>query len=205
MITAEQLFAICPRLASDAARWVLALNPAMDWAEINTPKRAAAFIAQAAFESTEFRVLSENLNYSATALQKVFPTHFFAYEVAKYACRPESIANRVYANRLGNGDEASGDGWKYRGRGAFQITGVENYGAYSTSIYADDRVLETPDYLLDPNDGAMSAAWYWTTKDLNSLADDRDMLTITKKINGGTAGFDYRMAYYRKAISVLTS
>lgn len=168
---------------------------------INTPLRIAAFLAQVAHESGNFRYVAENLNYSEQGLRAVFGRYFADGEAASFARRPEAIANRVYSNRLGNGDEASGDGWRYRGRGLIQITGRSNYGACGRGLGLD--LIAHPDLLEQPTDAARSAAWFWRERDLNRLADDGDLETITRRINGGLNGFADRKNHYAHALQAL--
>lgn len=158
--------------------------------KVNTQLRRSHFFAQLKHES-DLTPISENLNYSAERLLKIFPKYFKTLEIAKqYARKPEKIANRVYANRMGNGDEASGDGWKFRGRGFIQITGKDNYTKLSKATKID--YLNNPDLLLNEADSMISALWYWNTNNLNKYADLDDLGTITKKINGGFNGLDDR-------------
>lgn len=158
--------------------------------EVNTPERLAHFFSQLAHES-HLSPISENLNYSAEGLNKTFKKYFPTLESAKaYARKPQAIANKVYANRMGNGDEKSGDGYKYRGKGFIQITGKDNYKALSTATKID--YLSEPEKLLSEADSMISALWYWNTIKANSLADKDDITTITKKINGGTNGLEDR-------------
>jgi putative chitinase len=170
--------------------------------EINTPSRQAAFLAQCAHESGNFNAMVENLNYSADGLQKIFHKYFPDSEIAsQYARKPEMIANRVYANRMGNGDEASGDGFRYRGRGLIQVTGKNNYRACGDALGAD--LLSEPD-LLETSPGAvLSAGWFWAANGLNAYADAGDILTMTKRINGGTIGLEDRKKHYEHAMHVL--
>jgi putative chitinase len=183
-------------------QWLAPLNAAFQKYDISTPTRQAFFIGQCAHESNNFRTLEENLHYSAASLMRVWPSRFPNLDVAnKYANNPEKIANKVYGGRMGNGDEESGDGWKYHGRGLIQLTGKENYANCGSGIGVD--LLGNPDRLLDPADAAMSAAWFWNKKGLNSLADKQDYVTITQRINGGTLGLEDRKAKIAKAISVL--
>lgn len=166
-----------------AASWVTKLNMACDHFDIGTPLRYAHFLAQIAHESAGLTATIENLNYSSQGLMKTFPKYFPDFATAtEYSHNPQKIANKVYANRMGNGDEASGDGWKYRGRGFIQLTGHDNYKNYGFE--------DNPDS-VDPAD---SAAWFWYTRALNPLADQDDILTITKLINGGVNGLDDRTA-----------
>jgi putative chitinase len=173
--------------------------------EIDTPNRVAAFVAQCGHESAGFTVLQENLNYSADGLRKIFGKYFPTAELAKqYARKPEMIANRVYGNRMGNGDEDSGDGYKYRGRGIVQITGKNNYSKCSIALFEDEsNLLEDPDLLLEPHYAMHSACWFWNASRLNALADSGDIKTMTKRINGGYIGLEDRIAHYNHALEVL--
>ncbi len=168
---------------------------------IDTGLRQAAFLAQLAHESGQLRALVENLNYSAEALLRVFPRHFDAGQAATYARQPQRIAARAYANRMGNGDETSGDGWRYRGRGLIQITGHDNYAACGTAIGLD--LIAQPELLEQPGPAARSAAWFWHNHDLNRLADARDIEAITRRINGGLTGLEDRKAHYAHACAAL--
>lgn len=159
--------------------------------DINTPLRQAAFLSQCAHESGNFSAVVENLNYSKEALVRVWPRHFSTIEfAAPYHRKPEKIANRAYRNRMGNGDEASGDGWKYRGRGVIQVTGKTNYSicgkALNVDLIAQPELLQTPMYAI------LSAGWFWDSNKLNALADKEDTLAVTKRINGGTHGLEDR-------------
>ena len=172
--------------------------------QINTPLRLAHFLAQLAHESGWFKYNKENLNYSANALRKVFRKYFPSQDLAEsYARQPEKIANRVYANRMENGSEESGDGWKYRGRGLIQLTGKANYQSYSKDRGID--FVATPDKVAEPRWALDSAAWFWNKRSLNAYADQDDVLTITKRINGGTNGLEHRkecLAAFKKAIGI---
>lgn len=201
MITAELLKASGNIDVPDADVWVNALNVAADKYDINTSLRVAAFIAQCAHESSGFKTVIENLNYSAVGLRAVFPTHFAAGEEDAYARHPERIANRVYANRMGNGDENSGDGWKYRGRGAIQITGRGNYRLFGAGIGFD--TLLAPETLETPHYAVISAGWFWSSHSLNGYADVRDFLGITKRINGGVNGLADRQQRYDRLLAYL--
>jgi len=181
-------------------KWLEPLNAAFAKYDISTPARQAFFIGQCAHESNNFRTLEENLHYNATALMRVWPSRFPNINVASdYANNPEKIANKVYAGRMGNVED--GDGWKYHGRGLIQLTGRDNYANCGPSIGVD--LLGDPDKLLDPQYAALSAGWFWRKRDLNSLADKQDCVTITQRINGGTLGLDDRKAKIAKALSVL--
>lgn len=148
------------------------------------------FLAQCAHESGEFRFIKENLNYSVEGLKKIFPRYFFSRDPFLYARNPEKIANAVYSNRLGNGDEKSGDGWKYRGRGIIQITGKTNYSRCMTALGVND-----PNYLETLEGAVKSAIWFW---EVNYLDREKDIVRITKRINGGTNGLENRKIQYRK-------
>lgn len=171
---------------------------------IDSPLRLAHFLAQCAHESAEFKALEENLNYSADGLKKVFPKYFPDDLANGYARQPEKIASRVYANRMGNGDEASKEGYKYRGRGYIQLTGKDNYGAFAKAI--GDDVVTNPDWVKTKYP-LLSAAWFWNTRALNELADQGasdDVVTkITKKVNGGTLGLDDRISHFKKYYALL--
>lgn len=177
----------------------------MEKFQINTPLRLCHFLAQCAHESGNFKAVSENLNYGAKGLlgtfKKYFPTEAKAKE---YERKPEKIANLVYASRMGNGDEASGDGFKYRGRGYIQLTGKVNYESFDKVV--DENVTANPD-LVATKYPLLSAAWFWNSRTLNTLADkgatDADVTAITKKVNGGTHGLDDRIAKFKKFYSIL--
>lgn len=158
---------------------------------INTDLRRAHFFAQLAHESAGFSAIIENLNYSKTSLRKVFSRYFTLEQAAEYERKPEKIANRVYANRMGNKNEASGDGWKYRGRGFIQLTGKNNYQAFSNAVGVD--FVNNPDLILQPQYILECAGWFWTTNNLNKFADKDDIKAITKAINGGENGITDRI------------
>ena len=182
--------------------WHRALEQALPDYDINTPPRVAAFIAQCAHESGGFRALKENLNYRAVTLRKVFPKYFPNDEIAaQYAGKPEMIANRVYGNRMGNGDESSGDGFRYCGRGLIQLTGKINYQNFADSI--ETPVEDIPEFLATFEGAVQSACWFWESNKLNQWADTGDILTLTKRINGGTIGLEDRKKHYEHALHVL--
>jgi putative chitinase len=173
--------------------------------QINTPLRLAHFLAQCAHESGGFKVTQENLNYSADGLKKTFSKYFPGNLADSYAKQPEKIASRVYADRMGNSDEASKEGYKYRGRGYIQLTGKENYSKFDKSV-VDDDILNNPD-LVSEKYALLSAAWFWNSRSLNSLADkgssDAVVTEITKKVNGGTNGLDERIKNFKKYYALL--
>ena len=181
-------------------KWLEPLNEVFAKYDITTPLRQAAFIGQCAHESANFKVLQENLNYSAEGLMKTWPSRFPTKEVAdQYARQPAKIAGKVYNGRLGNTSEE--EAAKYLGRGLIQLTGKENYEHCGSSIGVD--LLGNPDLLGTPQYAALSAGWFWGKRGLNSLADSQDYETMTKRINGGIIGLDDRKAKIAKAISVL--
>jgi len=183
-------------------QWYDALNAILPEYGINTPERVAAFIAQCAHESGGFKFLKENLNYKAESLLKVFPKYFKTLDEARaYEKRPEKIANKIYGNRMGNGDESSGDGFRYCGRGLIQLTGKENYSWFAASL--EIQVEEASEYLETFEGAVQSACWFWEENKLNQWADKKDILTLTKRINGGTIGLDDRIKHFNHALHVL--
>jgi len=188
-------------ISNNVEQWFAALNENLPAYEINTVERVSAFIAQCAHESGGFKRLKENLNYKWESLRKVFPKYFPTDELAQeYAHKPEQIANRVYGGRMGNGDESSGDGFRYCGRGLIQLTGKNNYTKFAESI---GMAVEDVPALLETFDGAVkSACWFWHTNNLNQYADTGDILTMTKRINGGTIGLEDRQKHYAHALEV---
>lgn len=204
MITYEQLLAINSNKNPEMCKYYIdALNKVLPEYKINTKLRLCHFLAQILHESGNLKYKSENLNYSAKALRSVFPKYFKTDEIAnQYARKPEKIANRVYANRMGNGDEASGDGWLFRGRGLIQLTGHDNYKLCGASIKLN--LLENPDLLINTAEASIKAAcWFWDKNNLNILADKDDIKTITKRINGGYNGIEDRESILKRAKSVL--
>lgn len=192
-----------PNLSREKALLFFApLVEAMEKYEINTVERISAFLAQAMHESACFKVLSENLNYSTNGLLKTFPKYFPSQEIAQqYAHNPRAIANRAYANRGGNGNEASGDGYKYRGRGVFQLTLKENYRSLSNDTKIN--FLVSPDLLLDPSYACLSACWFFSKNGLNELADKGDFELLTKRVNTAKLGMEERRKYYNRALEIL--
>jgi len=199
-ITKEQLSQLIPKNPY-IDQWFEALSVLLPDYEINTPNRIAAFIAQCAHESASFTALHENLNYRSETLSKVWPKKFPASIAQQYAHKPEAIANRAYASRMGNGDEASGDGWRYCGRGLIQLTGKDNYTAFADSIGITPE--EVSDYVQTFEGAAQSACWFWESNNLNQYADSGDIETMTKRINGGTLGLEDRKKHYEHAKHIL--
>ena len=182
--------------------WFEVLDRLLEDYEINTPQRVASFLAQCAHESNNFVFIKENLNYRAASLMKTFAKYFpDEATAAAYAGRPEKIANRVYANRMGNGDEVSGDGYRYCGRGLIQLTGKDNYTLFAGSLGIP--VEEASDYLATFEGAAQSACWFWETNDLNRYADSGDIKGMTKVINGGYIGLENRISHYEHALHVM--
>ena len=205
MITAEQFHTLFPR-NPDPELWAASMAEVFPTYEINTPQRIAAFLAQCGHESGGWTVFEENLNYSAQGLCSIFKKYFPTLESAQpYARQPQKIANKVYANRMGNGPESSGDGWKYRGRGPIQLTGKDNYRAYAQEMFEDwQNLFENPDWVTADRDFAlMSAIWFWNKNKLNVQADSGDIKLMTKKINGGFIGLEDRIKHYNEAIHLL--
>lgn len=161
--------------------------------------RLAMFFAQLDHES-KLEPISENLNYSAEGLLTTFKKYFNQNTAKQYARQPKMIANKVYANRMGNGNEASGDGWKYRGKGFIQLTGKDNYKALSKSTGTD--YVANPELLLNEADAMVSACWFWSKNNLNKHADNKDVSSATKVINGGTNGLSDRKAKFEKYLKV---
>ena len=203
MLTAGQFADLFPR-CSDPDGWVDAMNEVFPKYEINTNRRVAAFLAQCGHESGGWRTFSENLNYSAKALDAVFGKYFkrAGRDAEDYARQPEKIANVVYANRMDNGDTASGDGWRYRGRGPIQLTGKHNYAKFSDDMDVD--AVNNPDMVSEDKEVAlMSAIWYWNSNKLNRYADSGDIKNLTQRINGGYIGLEDRIHHWEMCLEAL--
>jgi len=183
--------------------WHEALCKILPDYDINTPERVACFLGQTMVESAGYKALVENLNYRPETLCKIWPKYFNAGNVNEYAHNPEKIANRAYGNRMGNGPEESGDGFKFCGRGLIQITGKDNYTRFAQSI--DTPVDEVPEYLGTFEGAIQSACWFWETNNLNQYADQGDILSLTKHINGGTLGLEERTQHTHQALQILQS
>jgi putative chitinase len=197
VVTAEQLKAlhINPDLAGP-------LNETFERFNISTPRQQAAFLGQCGHECGNFKIFEENLNYRAETLMKLWPKRFPTLEFAKqYERNPRKIANSVYSNRMGNRDEASGDGWRFRGSGALQLTGHANFyhasKALGVDFVADPELVRTPKYAL------LTAGWFWSTHNCNALAEAGDWVALTKKINGGTIGLDDRVKHTQLALGLI--
>lgn len=204
MLTVEQLDLIVPG-NEYIDIWHKTLTQLLPDYNIDTPQRIAGFLAQCSHESAGFTTLVENLNYRWQTLRKVFPKYFptdaLAQEYARGPNRAERIANRVYANRMGNGPESSGDGYLYRGRGLIQLTGKDNYFWFAASLEITPE--DAAAYMETFEGAAQSACWFWETNDLNKYADNEDLLGMTKRINGGVNGLEDRKKHYYHALEVL--
>jgi putative chitinase len=205
LVTHEQL---CQFFEDTTEEWLLEcvepLNEALKFYEINNPERISMFLAQVGHESAGMSVMEENLNYSAQGLNKIFPKYFIraGRDANAYAKKPEKIANVVYSSRMGNGNEASGDGYRYRGRGFIQLTGKSNYSAFAADM---EMPLEEATAWLETAEGAIwSACWFWDSRELNKWADKGDIVTVTKKINGGTIGLEDRKNHYAEALHIFS-
>lgn len=183
------------------------LSYIVDKYELNTDLRLAHFLSQCAHESSDFRLVEENLNYSADALLRVFPKYFNSETALKYARKPILIASRVYGNRMGNGDERSLEGWKYRGRGYIQLTGKNNYQAFSDATQMD--FVNNPDLIKSPKYALLSAAWFFTKNGIHKVADyGNDLKTlkeVTRRINGGYNGLEDRIKKFNQIYNILKS
>ena len=201
MVNAEQLkrMHIDPSLAD-------VLNETFERWDIRTPNQQAAFIGQCSHETNNFRVIEENLNYSAATLLKLFPRTpkrawgFTPEEAAAYEKQPRKIANRIYGNRMGNRDEKSDDGWRFRGSGYLQLTGHDNFYHFSKAI-GEDLVMK-PDLVRTPKYAALSAGWFWSTHGCNQLADAQNWIGLTRKINGGVIGLADRVVHTQLALDI---
>ena len=176
----------------------------LDKFEINTPLRLAHFLAQCGHESGGFKVVSENLNYGAAGLQSIFKKYFTPESAKEYQRKPEKIANIVYANRMGNGPQASGEGYKFRGRGYIQLTGKDNYSAFDKTV--EDDILASPD-LVATKYPLLSAAWFFHKNGLHKIADegatDAVVTKVTKRVNGGTIGLPDRIKHFNEYNNLL--
>lgn len=197
MVTSDQL-----KKLHIGEQWVEPLNETFVRFDISTPLRQASFIGQAGHESGNFTKLSEGLSYSAERLMVIWPKRFPNMEIAqKYARNPRALANNVYANRMGNRDEASGDGFRFAGAGLFQLTGHSNF-YHAGQALGEDFVMQ-PELVKTPRFAALTAGWFWDTHKLNKFADIRDFTMMTKKINGGTIGLNDRIKHINHALEVL--
>lgn len=201
-LSPETLRRIMPRLSVERAIvFAPLLTETCSEFGIEPPAAVAMFLAQAAHESSELRRLREDLNYSAAGLRVTFPARFSASEAARYARKPELIASRAYANRYGNGDEASGDGWRYRGRGVFQLTFRANYRAAGQALGLP--LEDEPDLVATPPVACRTAGWYWQSRGLTPLAVEGDLRAVTRRINSALLGLAEREIYWNRAKQAL--
>ena len=198
MVNADQL----QRLGI-GIEWVPALNDTFAKFQIATVRQQASFIGQCSHECGNFKILEENLNYRAATLMKLWPKRFPTQEIANsYEKNPKKIANMVYSSRMGNRDEASGDGYRFRGRGCIQLTGHSNYFHAGQACGVD--FVMNPDLVATPQYASMTAGWFWSTHNCNPLAENQDWIALTKKINGGIIGLDDRIKQTERAVAVLS-
>ena len=191
----------CVHKNKEIELWFNAMEEYLPKFEITTPARVAGFVAQCQHESADFTALQENLNYGAKGLMSIFKKYYTDESLAKrHERKPELIANRVYSSRMGNGPEASGDGWKFRGRGILQLTGRANYTQCSRDLFGDDTLADDPDLLRTPEYAILSACWFWHKNGLNAICDKGDIVLLSKKINGGTIGLEDRIAHWNVAL-----
>jgi putative chitinase len=205
MVTLDLLTHMCHKTkASVLEGYLEPLNTVAEYYEMNVnPARLAGFLAQTAHESGGYNFIKENLNYSAKGLRGTFGKYFLNDDIAnQYAKKPEKIANRVYANRMKNGDESSGDGYRFCGRGLIQLTGRDNYTKFANDLSMS--LEDTITYLETPNGAVASAGWFWDNNKLNQYCDSGDFVTLTKRINGGTIGLEDRKHHYELAMHYLT-
>ena len=196
MITPEKLHAL-----GIGAEWLEPLEATFKRFGIDDVRKQAAFIGQCSHECNHFRVLEENLNYKTATLERLFGHKFKPEEIPQYANQPQRIANRIYANRMGNRDEASGDGWLYHGRGCIQLTGHDNYWHFGQAVGQD--FVKNPAPVAQPMYAAMSAGWFWATHGCNPLAEAENWVDLTKHINGGTIGLEERIKLMQQALQIL--
>ena len=197
----EQVAELLPRV--NGLLWHDAMQRVLPKWNIDTIDRVAGFIAQTSHESAGYSVLTENLNYSASALDKIFPKYFkrAGRDAKDYHRQPEKIANVIYANRMDNGDTDSGDGWRFRGGGILQLTGRYNYTQFGKA--EDKTAEEATEFVRSPIGALASACWFWNTNNINKYCDAQDITGMTKRINGGTIGLEDRKKHYAHALEVL--
>ena len=199
MVNAEQL-----QKLGIGIEWVAPLNETFTKFVIATPRQQAGFIGQCSHECGNFRILEENLNYRAATLMKLWPKRFPTQEIANaYEKNPKRIANMVYSSRMGNRDEASGDGYRFRGRGCIQLTGHAGYYHAGQDLGVD--FVKDPDLVATPKYAALTAGWFWSTHNCNTLAENGDWTGLTKKINGGVIGLADRIKHIQHALEILVN
>jgi len=198
MLTAEQLAKL-----HIGPQWADALNQTFERWGINNVRKQAAFIGQCSHECGNFKVLEENLNYKPATLMRIWPTRFKTMEDCLACAGPRGIANKVYANRMGNRGPESGDGYRFRGRGCIQLTGANGYYHAGKALGVD--FWANPDLVATPQYAALTAGWFWATHGCNELAEAGNWVALTKKINGGTIGLQDRIAHIQQALAVLSA
>ena len=200
--TAEKLAKLIKK-NKNPNEWYEGLYEQLPKFAIVTPARVAGFVSQCQHESLDFTILTENLNYSAKGLRGIFGKYFPNDDIAKqYERKQQMIANRVYGGRMGNGPEASNDGWTFRGRGLVQLTGRSNYTQCSRDLFGDDTLVENPDLVTEPDYAILSACWFWQKNRLNDICDRGDVVLLSKRINGGTIGLADRIHHWNDAIAL---
>jgi putative chitinase len=197
MVNSDQL-----RELNISVVWVDPLNATFDRFGIDDVEKQAAFIGQCSHECDHFTKLEENLNYRAATLERLFGHKFSPEEIPEYAMRPQRIANRIYANRMGNRDEVSGDGWLYHGRGIIQLTGHDNFWHFGQAV--GQNFVRDPSPVSKPLYAAMSGGWFWDTHGCNKLAEAQNWEGLTRRINGGTIGLKERIALIKQALEILS-
>lgn len=201
-ITRDQFSRMLPK--ADPDTWLDLINDILPRYGIDSPRRIAAFLGNVAHESANMTILEENLNYSAAALRRVWPSRFPTDAIAnQYARNPRKIANKTYGGRMGNGLEHTDDGWKYRGRGLIQLTGKANYRTCSIDLFQDETLVDNPDMLLQPEYALHSACWFWDRNNMNVVADHEDLDRVTRVINGGLNGHNERVENYHRIFEIL--
>ena len=201
LITEQNFKSALPHI-KDISEWIDLMNKYLPLYGINTASRVAMFIAQTGHETGDYTVFAENLNYSAKGLVDTWPKRFNLATAMMYARKPEKIANKVYANRMGNGDEASGDGWRYRGKGLIQVTGKAGYEGFAKMLGMP--VEKAAEYIITKEGALRSACWFWGDHSLNALCDHQNVLAVTKIINGGTIGIEDRTARFNKNLKIFS-
>lgn len=204
--TLEKL-AACIKRNKNPQPWFDSLYKNLPDFDIITPARVAGFVSQCQHESSDFTILTENLNYSAKRLMEVFGKYFPTSQIAAaYDRKPQLIANRVYASRLGNGPEESGDGWKFRGRGLIQLTGRWNYTTCSQELFGDTGLADEPDLVINvPEYTVLTSCWFWRKNKLNDICDRADVVLLSKKVNGGNHGLEERIHYWNRCLEIFES
>ena len=197
-------FQKCVPHCQDHAVWFRTFSEYFPKFEITTPERVAGFITQCQQDTKSFNLLEEDLNLNSVGLRRLYPRHFPIDALSeKYANNPSAIANKIYSNKYGNGDEASGEGWKYRRRGLLPLVGKSNYENCSTELFGDTRLVETPDLAATPEYAVLVACWFWNSGNLNRWCDEGNIPMLTRKANGFATGLDLKIAKWNTALEIL--